>query len=112
LARVSAPLRDGAPWNTPGAQPFSSSGVSIRVPSSQATALRLALDGNDSYILEFRRDAQVLGSAVIPSATRAGMYARRVSVPEEARATGYNTLFVRPERGDTAYSVGDIRWLD
>lgn len=110
LARVTAPIEENARWDLPEARTFPADGLELALPAlSHSASIVLMLDGNDDYVLEFRRGTEIMGAAAVQGIARGGMRTNFVETPERAREEGYDRLLVRAQRGDGLYSVGHVR---
>lgn len=108
---LSTRVNENQPWNAAGMQMFTSSGVLVRLPAStRVSGLELMFDGNDDYVLEFRRGMTILGTMFSESQHLTGVHSRKFDVPPGA-ASGFDRIFVRPDNGDGSYSIGFIRFV-
>jgi arabinofuranosyltransferase len=110
---ASEPVKELAAWDATGTLVVAKEGMRLDVPEgTRARSLELCFDGNDGYVLEFRKGGKVLGS-VDSAALEAGlMRTRRIEVPEAAHAEGFDHIVVRPYGGDGMYSLGYLRLYD
>ena len=103
-------VAEGAGWNSRGMRVMNATGVLVHLSSpSHIAQLQLSLDGNDDYVIEFRRGGETLGSAVSPSLRQVGAHTRTVDIDERAVKQGWDRIFIRPSNGDNGYSVGYLR---
>lgn len=110
IARVAAPIEENARWDIAEARPFPADGIELALPGlSHAPSIVLMLDGNDDYVMEFRRGTEVSASVQLKGTGRGGMRTHFVTTPQPAREEGYDRLLLRPVRGDGLYSVGHVR---
>ncbi|MET0340138.1 MAG: hypothetical protein ABW252_04020 [Polyangiales bacterium] len=110
LSELEAAVAENAPWDAPGVRTMEADGVEIDLGAvSHAKLVKLSLDGNDNYELEFRLGTETVGSAPSAAPGIGLMHGRAVPVPEEASKRGYDHLWVRPTEGDGKYSVGYLR---
>jgi arabinofuranosyltransferase len=75
--------------------------------------LRIGLDRNDRYRLEFYKHKQFLGSVNMgPTNGGKGIIHYDVDVPPRAAIHGYRLIKVVPEQGDGRYYMGGIKFLE
>jgi arabinofuranosyltransferase len=110
--QLTEAVAEADPWNARGMRGFGDSGVLVRIPFvTHSSALELSLDGNDDYVVEWRRGAAVVGSILSPSLHLTGAHSRKLKVPATADKSGFDRVFIRPDNGDRAYSVGFFRLI-
>jgi arabinofuranosyltransferase len=98
-----------AAWNAPGAVPLTHRGAEITFDGEQTGgALEISVSGDDVYDVEWRRGDRVQRSErIAPRMTPAGaLTAHTLAAPGDVR---FDTLAVRPSRGDGRYSIGHLR---
>ena len=110
LSAVLPPLPENVQWDAPGTRTMENDGVEVDLGApAHARFLKLILDGNDAYLLEFRLAGEVVGSVSSPGLGIGAMHSRVVAVPDAAVKRGYDHLWVRPTEGDGKYSMAYLR---
>lgn len=113
LLNVSAPIPDGAVWDQPPARTLTVDGIELTLDApSHAKKLAIAFDANDSYRVLFKSGGTVVAELDSAPHGQALMRTRWLSVPREARRTGFDRLLIRPLAGDGMYSFGYVRLID
>jgi arabinofuranosyltransferase len=115
LGEVSTPKPTGTRWNQPGNIVFRPAGVEVRLRRpSHARMLEVSLDHNDDYELVFVDGSRPITRQAVPAQTtpQGGLVVRGVEVPAAAVDRGYETVLIRPLRGDNAYALGHLRLLE
>jgi arabinofuranosyltransferase len=111
-AMVARSVPVGAPWNSKGAVLMGPRGIDIQLPETRRDReWVLLVDGDDDYRFVFLREGREVGrmDSLRRKSPTTGMQERRVPVPLTAREQGYDTIGVRPLRGDYRYSVAGLR---
>ncbi|VUD64773.1 hypothetical protein TDB9533_03398 [Thalassocella blandensis] len=115
LAVLSSPQRNGASWNTAGAQIFTWDGLAIELERiSHARALKLSVDSNDSYAVHFFKQRRVLGVSMLPiSQDRVqGLFEQQISVPPNVQQSGFDRITLKPIYGDQLFSLGHVALVE
>ncbi|MFT3837732.1 MAG: hypothetical protein QM723_12135 [Myxococcaceae bacterium] len=119
LADLSTRRAPGTPWDTPGVQSFvcrvsACPELRISLPSrSNAPAIEVSGDHNDRYRVTFYRGGNRVSATGwgISESAPAGLQPARITVPEAARAGGFDAVGVQPMYGDGRYAVGHLSLL-
>lgn len=107
-SELTAHVEESQAWNAPGMRVFKESGVLVRLPRvTSVRGLQLMLDGNDDYVIELRRGKAIVATTLVESLHLVGARERTIELPEAE--SGFDQVFVRPQNGDTAYSLGYLR---
>ncbi len=114
LSMIDQPRKKGTIWNDFSNMILTSEGIYIDMGGvNHLPFLELSLDNNDEYTLRYFKEGEALAEQTIPGMRppRSGLRVYRLSVPEAVTIQGFDTLHVRPIRGDGAYSLGHVRLL-
>lgn len=95
-----------------GAVVMQDSGMEIVFPEAvKTTRLEIALDHNDSYLVEYYLNSQKLAQQIIPTALLpdpGGISARTVAVPSKTASSGFDRVRIFPYTGDASYCLGSF----
>jgi len=113
LENLSNVAKEGSDWDYPTHQVFSEAGIVVQLPDAlSAPAVHLSLDNNDIIELRFLYEGKVQAKTECrPKPGIVGMTHHRVRVPDEAIASGYDSIAVIPLQGDGRYSLGHLLLL-
>ncbi len=101
---------EGASWFAPPALVISTQGLAVELPST-GSALEVAGDNNDEFLVSFRQAGAEVGQVVLPPVNRPGIQTRKAPIPDGARVPGPLEVVLLPRAGDGRYSVRSVRVL-
>lgn len=110
-------VKDPKDWKQDDIAVVPSSGMIVRFDSLRhAARLEVACERTDTYQLTFFSDSLALGSTVLPKSEsfvkRDHLQLHTATIPDEARARGFNQIEIVPVSGDGLYRCGHLRLLD
>lgn len=114
-ADLTDPIPEGTPWNGTGVLHLDAGGVTLLYDSPQRAArLEATLLQHARFGLEFRLGGQSVATAELATAPgEAGtLKAATLAVPASARAGGFDSIALRPLRGEGVFCLGHLRLLD
>jgi len=87
-----------------------SDGIEIALDAITHTKyLKVMLDGNDAYELQYRLGTEVIAESDAPSLALGLLHTRVIATPKAASERGFDRLVIRPTQGDGLYAVGYLR---
>lgn len=112
LEQMSEVKPDGTPWDAPGSHPFRGGLAVVCKDQTGRRVLDISLDSDDRYRLAFLKQNRIISTVVVdvvPRDKRApGLASRLVTIPERARALGFDTIVVFTVAGDERKAVGHL----
>jgi arabinofuranosyltransferase len=113
--QISTPVERGTPVRDSRVTRISRAGLRVELGRvRQSSRLELGIDDRDNYFLQFRRDAELVGSTLIllQRIPGGGIRVDTVAVPDSVIAAGYNQIDIAGVYGDDRYYVGFLRLLE
>lgn len=104
---------NGTPCSANGVLKLTDSGVEIRLPGvTHASNMRISLDHNDRYQIQYMLGDQEVAVQDVPVAylpDPGGLMRRELIVPRRAVKSGYDRLRIFPFSGEQEYCLGDVQ---
>jgi hypothetical protein len=99
---------EGGQWNAAGNVVLGGEGIAIDLEGVRHhTAVDISLDGNDTYLVEFRlKDGEPLRMRVPPAGEN--MRNRHLDLNPDDAKVGYDRLRISPIAGDGNFSIGHV----
>ncbi|BEQ16034.1 hypothetical protein FAK_31000 [Desulfoferula mesophila] len=109
--KLGEPKKEGSPLDAEGNLKIMAVGVEIVFEKLlRGKLLKISLDGNDDYRLEFLLGKESIGVVKIKGKSKnSGLRNYVVNVPELVTVRGFDGLKIYPSGGDLEYAVGYIK---
>ncbi|HPS30158.1 MAG TPA: glycosyltransferase family 39 protein [bacterium] len=104
----------GSLWNASGNIVMGKSGVTVNFSKTEkASKLKIALDSSDSYDIYFKNDSEITGHVTLQShKNKRGMFIHEIDMTGIINKLNFNTIEIKPAKGDGYYSLGNIRIIN
>lgn len=111
LNHVSQTRPTGVAWDAPGNIRFRDSGIEIDlIGLVNAQQIEFNLDGNNNYLVEYRKDGQVVAQQKLEMNTpKSTLQIVCLETSQQAITAGFDAIRIFAVQGDGDYSLGHLR---